>query len=54
MSNFIKTDQTQGECDEEISKTKALCKTNKDCQNLGAQSNSWNGILILFLVDKKI
>ena len=44
MSNFIKTDQTQGECEEEMSKPKAICKTNEDCQNVGTQSNSWNGI----------
>ena len=43
MTNFIKTDQTQGECDEEPGKYKAKCDTNKDCEKLGSFMAGWDG-----------
>lgn len=43
MSNYIQTVQTQGVCDEEISKLKAECTKDEDCQNLGTFMNAWNG-----------
>ncbi len=43
MTNFIETEQTQGFCDEEVNKFKAVCKNDSDCQDLGLYSNSWNG-----------
>lgn len=48
MTNYIRTEQTQGYCDEEITKPKAKCKTNDDCKNLGSNANSWNGTIIQF------
>ncbi|CAF0949069.1 unnamed protein product [Brachionus calyciflorus] len=44
MSNFIETTQTQGVCDEEVSKPKAKCYNESDCLSLGINLNSWNGI----------
>lgn len=47
MTNFIKTDQKQGACDEELDKAGALCKTDKDCKYLDSTASSWNGSRIL-------
>ncbi|RNA25785.1 P2X purinoceptor 5 [Brachionus plicatilis] len=44
MSNFIETTQSQGRCDEEVTKPKAKCLTDEDCMDLGDATNSWNGI----------
>lgn len=43
MTNFIRTDQIQSECDEEITKRNAVCKTDDDCIKLGPFMGSWNG-----------
>lgn len=49
MTNYIQTVQTQGACDEEVSKLKAVCSRHEDCQNLGTFMNAWNGNSIKYL-----
>jgi hypothetical protein len=44
MTNFIRTEQTRGLCDEELTKINSKCKSHKDCKNLGSFVSSWNGI----------
>ena len=44
MTNFIRTDQGQGKCDEEPNKYKAKCESDYDCQKLGPFMSSWNGM----------
>jgi len=43
MSNFIRTDQIQGMCDEEPGKYKATCTNDSECIKLGPFMSSWNG-----------
>ena len=43
MTNFIKTEQTQSFCDEEIDKPDVICRNDNDCKNVGLKSNNWNG-----------
>jgi hypothetical protein len=40
MTNFIKTDQNQGICDEDENK---ICNSDSDCIELFAKDKKWNG-----------
>ena len=44
MTNYIETLQSQGTCNEEYDKLKAICKIDADCQSLAGFMNTWNGI----------
>ena len=43
MTNFIRTDQMQGTCDEEPGKYRAECSNDSYCKKLGPFMSSWNG-----------
>ena len=41
MTNHIQTVQTAGVCEEDYTKTNAICQKDSDCKN--ANANNWNG-----------